>query len=352
MSNKLLKYSKELISRADRRNAKWYRILVFHFILILFSNYGFSQMTPLYSHYTMNTYLINPAMAGNEGYTAFTLTAREQWLGMKESPMTHALSAETRLLRNSYIFKSVGIRKRSRHRKRSGRVGLATYLMNDINGLINRTGLNMTYGYHISFRYSQLSFGASGMIYQYKIDKDQFISYSGDDEYLDAINRAYFIPDANFGVVYRNQYFLAGLSVNQLFETNVYYLYADNQHEYEQMKRHYFMLMQYQYELPAVTKMMLEPSVLFKTNDYFNSQIDFNFKVYLENQYWSGLSIRTGGYGAFVIMAGLKLRQFNFGYAYDYSFSSIKNYSYGSHEIVAGLKFGDNARRYRWLNRY
>jgi len=27
-------------------------------------------------------------------------------------------------------------------------------------------------------------------------------------------------------------------------------------------------------------------------------------------------------------------------------------HSYGSHEFMVAIKFGDNARRYRWLNRY
>ena len=38
---------------------------------------GFSQQVPLYSQYMLNGFLLNPAVAGSEGYTAVNLTARE-----------------------------------------------------------------------------------------------------------------------------------------------------------------------------------------------------------------------------------------------------------------------------------
>jgi hypothetical protein len=36
-----------------------------------------AQQVPLYSQYMLNGFLINPAVAGSEGYTAVNLTARE-----------------------------------------------------------------------------------------------------------------------------------------------------------------------------------------------------------------------------------------------------------------------------------
>jgi hypothetical protein len=60
----------------------------------------------------------------------------------------------------------------------------------------------------------------------------------------------------------------------------------------------------------------------------------------------------SGTGSAMVIMAGIKVDKFYFGYAFDYTFSAIGARTLGSHEIMAAVKFGDNARRYRWLNRY
>ena len=64
---------------------------------------AFGQQLPVYSQYMMNMFLINPAIAGADGYTSVNLTAREQWLGLPDSPSTQALSFQTRLLKRSYI---------------------------------------------------------------------------------------------------------------------------------------------------------------------------------------------------------------------------------------------------------
>ena len=79
--------------------------LLYILFLLLFAARIYAQQVPLYSQYMMNGFLLNPAVAGSEGYTAINLTAREQWLGLKNAPKTHAVSGQTRLLKNSYISK-------------------------------------------------------------------------------------------------------------------------------------------------------------------------------------------------------------------------------------------------------
>jgi hypothetical protein len=51
-------------------------------------------------------------------------------------------------------------------------------------------------------------------------------------------------------------------------------------------------------------------------------------------------------------MGGIKIDKIHIGYAFDYNMSAIGARSLGSHEITAAFKFGDNVKRYRWLNRY
>ncbi|KKL16171.1 hypothetical protein LCGC14_2498270, partial [marine sediment metagenome] len=60
---------------------------------------------PLYSQYVMNGYLLNPAMTGYDGYTSFNLTARQQWLGIKDAPATRSFSGHTRLLKKNHVVK-------------------------------------------------------------------------------------------------------------------------------------------------------------------------------------------------------------------------------------------------------
>ena len=69
----------------------------------------------------------------------------------------------------------------------------------------------------------------------------------------------------------------------------------------------------------------------------------------MEN-YWAGLSIRTNG--SLVTLLGLSVDKYYFGYAFGIDFSSIMKRTFGSHEFAISIKFGDSARRYRWLDRY
>ena len=62
---------------------------------------------PLYSQYMLNGFLLNPAIAGSEGYTAVNITAREQWIGFKNAPGTYALSFQTRVLKKELYIKGI-----------------------------------------------------------------------------------------------------------------------------------------------------------------------------------------------------------------------------------------------------
>jgi len=79
-------------------------------------------------------------------------------------------------------------------------------------------------------------------------------------------------------------------------------------------------------------------------------QVDLTAKAFFYQDYWAGLSFRTGS--ALVLMGGVKVDKFYFGYAIDFPLNSLMRHSYGSHEIIIAMKLGDNARRYKWLHRF
>lgn len=323
------------------------RILISAIILHVIFSYSYTQQVPLYSQYMMNGFLLNPAVAGSEGYTAINITAREQWLGLKDAPRTHAVSGQTRILKNSYISKNASVRKRQRMASRSGKVGLGGYVFNDRNGPIDRTGIQLSYAYHIRMQKSQLSFGISGIAYQFSVDDSKIrLEEAGDELYLNAA-KSVFIPDASAGVYYTHPKFYAGLSVSQLFQSSLILGESKRYAEYK-MKRYYYITGGYDIHINDF--FTVEPSVLIKANEDMTWQADFNSKFIFQDEYWAGISYRTGG--AMIFMGGVKVDKFFFGYAFDYTLSSIMKRTYGSHEFMIAVHFGDNARRYRWLNRY
>jgi type IX secretion system PorP/SprF family membrane protein len=344
-----------------RKNQHMLWLAVMLGLICLKSGHALAQQLPIYSQYMMNSFLLNPAVAGHEGYTAINLTAREQWLGLKDAPGTYALSYQTRLLKNSYISRSASIRRRKKVMSRSGRVGYGVYAFTDMAGAFNRTGLQGTYTYHIPLDRSQISFGVSLTGYQFRIDDSKMKLLDPDDQLLLNTERSAFVPDANVGVYYTDQHLYAGISAMQLFQTPLK-LGADKEGPGFRMVRHYFAMAGYRFEINR--DLLMEPSFLFKTTEDFIAQIDINAKMYFMENYWAGLSFRTGGSYSMVeesmngkgasaiIMGGVRVDKYYFGYAFDYTFNAIGARTYGSHEFSAAVKFGDNARRYRWLNRY
>ena len=307
---------------------------------------GFSQQVPLYSQYMLNGFLLNPAAAGSEGYTAVNLTAREQWIGLKNGPGTYALSFQTRILKKSYISRGASVKKRKRRGSRSGNVGVGGYLFSDRNGAIERIGIKGTYAYHLIFSRSQLSFGLSFVGYQFRLNEDLInLLDPGDDLWLGA-RKSVFIPDADAGIYYSARNYWAGLSVDHMFESIL--KLGDSGYDRYVMERNYYLMGGYDFEIRR--DIILTPSTLVKFAENGKLQADISGKLFFQQTYWGGLTYRTGH--AIIVMAGVSIDKLIFGYAFDIGLNSIMKHSYGTHEFTFIAKFGDNARRYRWLNRF
>ncbi len=318
------------------------RVIAFITVLALPAR---AQQMPLYSQYVMNGYLLNPAITGHDGYTSFNLTARQQWLGIKNAPATRSVSGQTRLLRKNHVIKSRSVSNRSLKPSTKGRVGLGGFIYNDRNGAVERTGLQASYAYHIFLKETQFSFGLSAGVFQFKIHEDDLV-FAEDDPFAASIKKVTYVPDANLGFYISNPRYYAGISVNQLFQS--YLRIGNRQFEEYKMIRHYYLLGGYRFELSD--KYVLEPNMLFKATERKTFQLDLGAKINYNDDYWGGLVFRSNG--TLILQAGIRVKQLYIGYSFDYMLSSIQKHTYGSHEIVLALKFGDNARRYRWLYRY
>ncbi|HEX2396323.1 MAG TPA: type IX secretion system membrane protein PorP/SprF [Bacteroidales bacterium] len=306
-----------------------------------------AQQLPIYSQYTFNKFLLNPAIAGSDGYTTISLVAREQWVGFKGTPKTHAFTMDSRLLRNSFISKNASVRRKRRLSSRSGRVGWAAHVFNDHNGPLDRTGVEGTYSYHIAIDQGQLSFGLSGLFYQFRLNKDKVdLGDNMTDPLIEGMRGTLYIPDANFGLYYTSASVYGGVSVMQIFQSSIHFG-DDNDSDYR-LKRNYNLLGGYYYNLSR--NVAIEPSFLLKIPTASRPQLDINTKLYYKDNYWAGLAWRTRN--AMVVYFGARFDKYFVGYGFDYNFSPIGKRTLGTHEFMAAVKFGDTARRYRWLNTY
>ncbi len=326
------------------------RALSVSLIIILLGSKMEAQQVPMYSQYVMNGFLINPSYAGSDGYTSINLTAREQWAGLKNSPSTYAVAFQTRLLKTSFIQRSTSVRRKLVRPTRGGKVGIGGYVFNDQNGIIRRTGFEAAYAYHIDLRnYRQLSFGLGATAYQFAIDIDGAVLSDYDDEFLNNYDRVVFIPDFNFGVSFTTKDYYIGFAATQLFRGT---LTLGNTAENPRTELGHFFLTG-GVKIPIQGDIwVLEPSAMFKSSDmlFKSFQADITARVYYQGDYWAGLSYRTQD--AIILLLGFTYDRFYFAYAFDFALTDIRRHSFGSHELSFAVKFGDSARRYRWLNKY
>ena len=322
--------------------------LLYILILILACLNLQGQQLPLYSQYLYNKFLINPAVAGSDGYTSINLTGREQWVGMEGAPRTFSVSAQTRILKKSFILKQTKVRRSLYRPKTDGKIGIGGYVFSDKSGLVNRTGFSISYAYHTWIqRTTQLSFGLAFTGYNFKIDANSISFEDPNDPVLNSdLRHGVFIPDASFGIHLLNPRYSVGFSADQLFQAAA--KIGSDAYGRFKMSRQYYLFGTYSFERGTYDE--IQPSVLFKMSEQFRPQADIGLTYINNKAFWAGLAYRTSG--ALIANIGVKYMNLWFGYAFDFTLQEIQRITYGTHEVTIALKFGDSARRYRWLDRY
>lgn len=322
-------------------------------VMGLYCGLAAAQQVPMYSQYIMNGFLVNPSFAGRDGYTSVNLTVREQWVGMAGAPGTFAASFQTRILKNSYISKSTSVRKKLVKPTKGGKVGLGGYIFNDENGAMRRTGFHAAYAYHIPLGQTMgypndLALGLSLSAYQFAVNTQGLILDMG-DPLLDSYDRRVFIPDFNFGASFTTAKYYAGIAMTNLLRGSL--LFADSSQTKRKELGNFFITGGV--KVPITSDWILEPSGYIRASDmlFKSIQMDVTARMYYKENIWAGVSFRTSN--AIIALFGFKYDRFYFAYASDFALTDIrKANTLGTHEITLAVKFGESARRYRWINNF
>lgn len=304
-----------------------------------------AQQLPVYSQYSFNAFLLNPAAAGAEGYTSVNSTSRQQWLGVEGAPVTYALSLQSRIMKRNFINSGASVKKRYKG-PRSGRVGLGAYIYKDRIGLMDQTGTELTYAYHLPGTKSQLSFGVTLSFFQFKLNREGLRLPNSVDKLINSEPMIMYIPDANVGVYYTNQNLFFGFSAYHLSKASI--MFGPYKEKDFRLERQYNTTAGFVYRLSDMYA--LEPSCYIKVSEQWRLQGDITAKIIYDRKIWFGLGYRNPQIAIATI--GIKLSRFYMGYAFDYSSNPLTIYSSGTHELMLAVKLGDNVRRYRWMERY
>ena len=260
--------------------------------------------------FPVNSFIINPAVAGTEPVTVFGSTYRHQWAGFDGAPTTTILSA------HSSLPNSMG-------------AGVIFY-SDDMGGAVTQTGVEITGSYQISLPNTDaVSFGLSLQGTQFGFDSSNLNVWDQDDPALTGGMETSFNIDASTGMMVYGTDYSFGAAISNLLQSNVSILGVED--EYNQHIRHYRFMGSYTSDVSS--KLAVQTSGMIRLTEVTPAQLDFYsraiYSVY-QVAYWAGAGLRVGD--AVTFSFGTEFASVGLSYSYDIT-TGNNVLSQHSHEI-------------------
>lgn len=314
------------------------------FVFVCLVRLSQAQQMPQYTQYTLNGFLLNPAVAGIENYVDLRLGNRIQWKGLSGAPNTRYVSIHAPLGKN-FVYDNAnsmsgqGENPMNRsyvqtYQAAAAHHGVGFSAVSDQTGPLSRTDLNASYAYHLGVSPTlNVSVGVSGGISQVALDASSLVFENNADPFLANSNYRKIVPNLSMGIWVYGSRFFGGLAIHQLLPNSLAFV-ANNTAVEE--KRQPQLFISAGYKLFLGDDIAVLPSVLFNYSAAMPLSVDANLKVAFKDKFWLG-----GGYrrdDSFSANAGFNIGYlFNVGYAYDFTTSQLQTVSQGTHEIVLGI---------------
>jgi len=312
-----------------------YFSLVITIALISLSLPSFSQQEAQFSHNMFNILSYNPAYAGSNNQICLTTLGRQQWMGLSE---TNEQGNSVNVAPQTFLFSIDG-------NVDFLRGGFGAVVYKDKLGHEDNIGLKLGYSYKHAIGPGHLSGGIMLGFLNKVIDYSAFNAINENDPLLNGAKESDMIFDMSFGAFYRVPgSFYAGISSSQLLQSES--TFPDNLGS-PKLKRHYYITGGYNYTLPSMPELELQPSILIKS-EFVTAQFDINCLLLWNSQIWGGASYRSTD--AVVLFLGGKpflnstissMEALSFGIAYDITTSALggAGRSFGSAEIMLNYCF-------------
>ena len=289
---------------------KKYSLIV---ILVFMSIFVHAQQDPHFTQYFDNALFVNPAYAGSKGVMNITGLHREQWVGFDGRPRSTTFSLHSPLTYES--------------------VGLGLTLVNDQIGPIQQTMFYGDFSYSIRFRQKdhKLSFGLKAGFNMINVTTNELVTTEASDPKLLNNVRNHINPNFGLGIYYHTPKFFVGLSSPKILENSYDGLSKTNIE-----RRHYFGIIGGVIKLSNTWK--LRPTAQVKVTVGAPIGIDLSAAGIYREKFWIGTMYRlNAAFGAFVQYQITP--QFKLGLASDFGTQEIRNYNYGTFEMLASYDF-------------
>lgn len=305
---------------------------VFLFLIVVFAGISssYAQQEAQFTQNMFNKIGVNPGFAGINKAICATAIFRQQWMGFTET----VGDQENNVAPQTMLF-SLHSNVDPIH----GGLGLVIY--KDKLGYEDNIGVKFGYSFIQPLNGGYLGLGIMAGFLNKKIDFSQFNPIDAGDPLLNgSATESDMVFDLSFGAYYEKpgQYY-AGISSSQLMESASSY---GVDLASPQLKRHYYLMGGYQWQIPNNPELELRPNIFIKT-DFASTQYDINALMYYRSQFWGGISYRPQdavavliGAQPFLNSGNKSLEKLMIGYSYDVTTSAMgsNSRSSGSHEIM------------------
>jgi type IX secretion system PorP/SprF family membrane protein len=279
------------------------------FVILFFVSYG--QQQSLFTNVFANPLHYSPAYVGSTNYHEVSFFNRNQWVGFKDAP------------KNFYLNFHGSFKNKAKH-------GYGVQLLTEQTGLLSKTGVYLNYGYQIKMNNKwKMGLGVRPGFVQYRVRLyDAVIADPGDPIFTgNTYSGNAFDVNAGFRL-YSDKFEFSGTIdhlIGKGFNFNSY-----NQN----LQFHYTFMSSYKFVFKKDWE--LRPAILFRYTKPVPSQVSILAQLTYKDKFFGGLNFRTND--AMGIFVGVRLKsRLAITYGYDYSYTKLRKYSAGSHEI--GISF-------------
>ncbi|NNE29717.1 MAG: PorP/SprF family type IX secretion system membrane protein [Saprospiraceae bacterium] len=281
---------------------------------LMFGLAGFvlAQEEAVFSHYTINPTLVNPATAGmdRDNHHIF-LNLRSGWTGFPGSPKTYSLNYNG----------AVG-----------NMLGLGAMLYSENIAALTRYRAQLSYAIHIESGDYKFGGGVSTEIHRTRVSDNSVTDNPtlyelGDDLLMEATDGfSEFDASLGFYTRYQDQLYF-GVSFPNLVRSRL-----DNIEGLDS-QFNFIAGLGGEFQIPN-NKIKIQPSILIRQARNAPLFTDLNMLVsFLNEQLITGLTYRIGGGGNLGFNVGTKYNSIRFLYTYEIFLDEFQNYNGGTHEI-------------------
>jgi type IX secretion system PorP/SprF family membrane protein len=234
------------------------------FLLLIAAGVSYGQDIPLFSQKLTNSFLYNPAMAGQSS-GSLTLSHRTNYAGVQGAPVDNFLSFQTPIS--------------------NGRFGFGVNALQDRVNILDNNFASAAFAYHLQLNsLNRLSMGIGA---EYNMTKLNDLSLVSDDNILQRYSTGTNKADFSFGLVYETRLFRAGLAANRL--SSGLFQSKDTQ----TISNYYTAFVQGTLPVRGGAD-LLEPYVNFRKFSASNTTLDLGIYYTYDSKLVAGLAMRNG----------------------------------------------------------